>query len=113
MALSCGIDLVLELPGAFSCASAEYFASAAVRILDSLGLVDYISFGSETGSLDAMQKAADFLADENPTFREALRRNLDKGLSFPAARQAALRTSLDDRTFEVVSSPITFLASNT
>ncbi|NLW02969.1 MAG: nucleotidyltransferase [Clostridiaceae bacterium] len=105
MALSCGIDLVLELPGAFSCASAEYFASAAVRILDSLGLVDYISFGSETGSLDAMQKAADFLADENPTFREALRRNLDKGLSFPAARQAALRTSLDDRTFEVVSSP--------
>lgn len=52
MALSSGIDLVLELPGAFSCASAEYFASAAIRLLDSLGVVDYISFGSEAGYLD-------------------------------------------------------------
>ncbi|HOQ76164.1 MAG TPA: nucleotidyltransferase [Thermoclostridium sp.] len=105
MALSSGIDLVLELPGAFSCASAEYFASAAIRILDSLGVVDYVSFGSETGSLDSIRKAADFLADENQAFREALKSNLDKGLSFPAARQAALRACLDDQTFEVVSSP--------
>ena len=105
MALSCGIDLVLELPGAFSCASAEYFASAAVRILDSLGVVDYISFGSEAGSLDSLRKAADFLTDESLAFREALKRNLDAGLSFPAARQAALRASLDDQTYNVVSSP--------
>lgn len=105
MALSSGIDLVIELPGAFSCASAEYFASAAVRLLDSLGLVDYISFGSEAGSLDSLQKAADLLVDEDPAFRTILKKSLDDGLSFPAARQAALRARLDDRTFQAVSSP--------
>lgn len=105
MALGCGMDLVIELPGAFSCASAEYFASAAVRLLDSLGLVDYLSFGSEAGSLDSLQRAADFLAEEPPAFKAALRKNLDDGLSFPAARQAALMACLDDQTFQAVSSP--------
>jgi len=110
MALLNGIDLVIELPGAFSCASAEYFASAAVRLLDSLGVVDCISFGSEAGSLDLLQKAANFLADESPEFKEALRKNLGDGLSFPAARQAALRSCLDDQTFQVASSPNNILA---
>lgn len=110
MALNCGIDLVIELPGAFSCASAEYFASAAVRLLHSFGVVDCISFGSEAGVLDRLQKAAHFLADESPAFKEALRKNLDDGLSFPAARQAALRACLDDQTFQMVSSPNNILA---
>jgi Protein of unknown function (DUF795). len=105
MALECGIDLVIELPCPFSCASAEYFASAAVRLLDSLGVVDYISFGSESGTLESLSRAADFLAEETPEFREALRKRLDSGMSFPAARQAALRDFLDDRTCEAVSSP--------
>ena len=105
MALSSGIDLVLELPGAFSCASAEYFASAAIRLLDSLGVVDYISFGSEAGYLDSLQKAANLLVDENHAFKEALKNNLDKGFSFPAARQAALRACLDDETYKAVSTP--------
>lgn len=110
MALNSGIDLVIELPGAFSCASAEYFASAAVLLLENLGVVDYISFGSESGSLEHLRKAADFLADESPDFRKALKRNLDSGMSFPAARQEALRAYLDDRTCEMISSPNNILA---
>ncbi|MEC9488978.1 MAG: nucleotidyltransferase family protein, partial [Halanaerobium sp.] len=37
MAISCGADLVIELPFAFSCRSAEYFAKGAIQLLDSLG----------------------------------------------------------------------------
>ena len=46
-ALSCGCDLVLELPCIYSTSSAEFFASGAVLLLDSLGICDFLSFGSE------------------------------------------------------------------
>ena len=60
-----GVNLVLELPFPFSMSSAEYFARAAVHILTEIGCVDYISFGSESGSLDALKKTAELmLTDE-------------------------------------------------
>lgn len=49
MALAGGADLVLELPLPWSLASAEGFAYGAVSILDALGCVEVISFGSECG----------------------------------------------------------------
>lgn len=105
MALMNGIDLVIELPAVFSCGSAEYFASAAVKLLDSLGTVDFISFGSEAGNLEKLMKAADLLAYETPDFKKALKDSLSRGLSFPQARQEALRNCLDDDAFKSVSSP--------
>ena len=51
MALEAGADLVLLLPVAYSCASAEYFAIGAVSLLDKLGIVNSICFGSESGNL--------------------------------------------------------------
>lgn len=89
MALRCGADLVLELPAAFSCSSAESFASGAVATLDATGIVDVLSFGSEAGSLASLKAVADVLADEPEDFRTWLRAFLDTGMSFPAARQAA------------------------
>ena len=53
-----GADLVLELPFPFSMSSAEYFARSAIHILDRLGCVDYVSFGSESGSLDELTRTA-------------------------------------------------------
>ena len=47
MALANGIDLVLELPVAFACASAPRFAAGAVALLHKLGVVDCLAFGSE------------------------------------------------------------------
>ena len=91
MALSLGADLVIELPCAFSCASAEYFASAAVKILDSLNCVDYLCFGSEEGSLESIERTAGLLAFESDDFKRELKRALDQGLSFAAARQKALK----------------------
>ena len=49
MALKAGIDLVIELPTVYATSSAENFAEGAIKILNSLGIVDYVSFGSEIG----------------------------------------------------------------
>ncbi len=93
MALSCGADLVLELPVRYACASAEYFASGAAAILDRLGCVDALCFGSECGSAESLMQAAAALEqfENTPKFRETLKEQLKKGLSFPAARSAALQ----------------------
>lgn len=58
-ALRCGTDLVLELPYPWSGSSAEYFARGSVDILNSLGGVDYLCFGSESGDIDMLIRTAD------------------------------------------------------
>jgi len=85
-----GVDLVLELPFAYACNSAGYFATGAVNILDGLGCVTHLSFGSESGEVQPLLDLAKFLAKEPKDYKEALKRNLDKGISFPKAREAAL-----------------------
>lgn len=57
MALSCGADVVLELPYPYSAASAAYFAGAGVAILDALG-VDELCFGSECADLALLDRTA-------------------------------------------------------
>ena len=83
-----GADLVLELPVTAALSSAESFASEGVRLLS--GFCDCLCFGSETGSKDALMTTAQTLL--SLAFPEALAAQLQKGVSFPAARQAALET---------------------
>ncbi len=107
MALSCGADLVLELPACYSISSAEYFASGAVALLDKLGVVDYLCFGSECGNLSILQKIADILAEEPQAYRKALQENLRQGHAYPNARTWALisyNASLSDYK-DVLSTP--------
>ena len=59
IAVESGINLVVELPFPFSSASAEYFAKAGVSIANSIGVVDIISFGSESGDVDELCNAAE------------------------------------------------------
>lgn len=92
MALKCGAGAVFELPVCYSTGSAEFFAMGAVSFLDSLGIVDSLCFGSESGDLAGLQNTADILYEEPEAFRNLLQENLKKGISFPAARQEALST---------------------
>lgn len=87
-ALLCGADLVIELPAPYACASAERFAMGGISILDRLGCVDAVSFGSEAGDLEQLERCAqDCLAvDSSPQMRELLK----QGCSYPRARQRAL-----------------------
>ncbi len=55
-AVQCGADLVLELPVPWAVAPAGRFAAGAVNIFDALGCVDMLSFGSECGDTNRLQK---------------------------------------------------------
>lgn len=90
MALSAGVDLVLELPAAFSTASAMEFASYGISLFTALGAVDSVVFGSECGSLAPLQAAAELLSEETPEFRSALQQYIKSGMTYPQARAAAL-----------------------
>ncbi len=107
IALKNGIDLVLELPLLYSISSAENFAEGAIKLLDSLQVVDYISFGSESGNISILNTIADILYKEPKDYKNILSHELSKGLSFPKARENALLMYLKDirRFSTVLSSP--------
>lgn len=88
MALAGGADLVLELPVPWSLASAEGFAFGAVSLLDALGCVDLLSFGSGCGDLARLEAAVEAL--EDPRFPKLLAYHLEGGIPFPEARQRAV-----------------------
>lgn len=90
MALLGGADLVLELPAPFAVGSAEDFASGAVSLLNQLGAVRYLSFGSECGQLSDLAQIAHILANEPPLFQNVLKEQLRLGRTYPQARSAAL-----------------------
>lgn len=85
-AVACGADLVLELPIHYALSSAEGFASGGVEILSKI--CDSICFGAETADTALLTDTTKMLL--SPIFSGKLRTHLDAGLSFPAARSAAL-----------------------
>lgn len=86
-AILAGADLVLELPVTACLSSAEGFAREGVRILG--GFCQRLCFGAESADKESLFTTARLLL--SPEFPDALHKELDKGLSFPAARQAALQ----------------------
>jgi len=95
-ALASGAALVIELPVCYAAGSAEYFASGAVALLDALGCVDSICFGSECGDYELLSEIARIIADEPPLYKDALKTFLKEGQPFPAARQKALEGYFKD-----------------
>ena len=90
IALSCGADLVLELPAYYSASSAEYFATGGVTLLDKLGVVTHLCFGSECGDIDILKKIAEVFLEEPETYKKALQSFLREGQTYPSARTWAL-----------------------
>lgn len=90
MALLSGIDLVIELPVIYAVSSAEFFAFGAVSLLNALGGVTNISFGSELGEIEPLISIAKILNSEPFEFREELINNINQGMSYPTARSKAL-----------------------
>ena len=93
-ALSCGVDLVLELPSPWSCATAERFAQGGAALLAATGVVTHLVFGSECGDLDALWSAAQCLDGEE--YPAVLRSLLATGMTFAAARQEAVARLAED-----------------
>ena len=96
MALNNGIDLVLELPVCYSTASAEYFSHGAVDLLNKLGVVDAICFGSECGDLELIKEAANYLIQAPASFHTTLQEALKEGMTYPAARTKAYLDTMQE-----------------
>lgn len=107
-ALENGVDLVLELPARYSLTSAAGFARGAVGIANALGCVDMLSFGSESGDIDALKEASG--AIEYTVHSEEFDTLIKRGLSYPAALQKALLNFYTDDVAELISSPNNTLA---
>lgn len=88
-ALLAGVDLVLELPVAYSTQPAEWFAYGAISVLESTGVVDAVCFGSESGDAGPLIELASAVRDEPERFQAALQEELKRGLPYPAAYSAA------------------------
>lgn len=94
MALRGGADLVLELPTPWSISSAERFASGAISLLCSLGVVNMLSFGCEEKSLYTLQKIAEIVS--HPSFYPRVKEQMKTGESFATAREHVLAQSAPD-----------------
>ena len=100
-----GADLVIELPAAYSSASAEFFGTNAVKILNALGIIDYLSFGTENADTDTLIKIAKFLAAEPLELSAAIKRNISDGLSYPTARSRAVGEILGKEYEDILNTP--------
>lgn len=89
LALLNGVDLVVELPVIYALNSAEKFAEGGVRLIDKMGIVDCLCFGSELGKIDEFYYAAEILNNEPQEVSEKINKFLDMGMSFPSAREKA------------------------
>ena len=109
-AIENGFDVVIELPAIYATSSSEYFAFGAVNILHSLGCVDYLCFGSETGNTDSLISIAKKLLDNNDKMWELITQELRSGISFAVAREKAISTFLTEDEVKISNSSNNILA---
>lgn len=105
MAIRNGVDLVLELPMVYSLSSAEHFAFGSVSLLNSLGIIDHLYFGSEEGNIDLLESIANTLVAEPEPYQSSLKHYLNTGLPFHSSRANALNDYLSsDDILDILSS---------
>ena len=102
-ALENGADLVLELPTRFSLSAAEGFARGAVSIIEALGCVDILSFGSECGDVAALKEAAG--ASEYAIHTDEFKEKMRRGASFPAALADTVKNYYTPDVYDILSAP--------
>ena len=107
-ALKNGADIVAELPCVFASSGAEFFASAAIKMFNDSGICSHISFGAETDDIEKLKKNAAFLENEDPYFKKLISENMAKGMSFPSAREIAMKEILGEEP--LISTPNNILA---
>ena len=106
-ALLNGADLVIELPVCYALNSAERFAYGGVNLLNSLGIVDNICFGSECGDIELLKKSAYLLDNEPSEVSDKIKKLLDKGQNYPSAREKAFANHIPPA---ILSEPNNILA---
>lgn len=102
MAIKGGASLVLELPTVFAVRSAEDFATGAVRLFGSLGIVNHLCFGAENANISLLTKIAN--AFHNEIVLSEFHLNIKQGLPYALALSKAINNVLEiDKS--ILSSP--------
>lgn len=110
-AVFAGADMVIELPTVFATGNAEVFAKGAINIINSLGVVDSICFGVESGTKEEYIALAHALNDESKEYKRALKEQLDNGISLAKAKFEALKQlGKTEYNPQLISSPNNILA---
>jgi len=89
VALENGIDLVVELPYAYTVQSADIFAKYSVAILNELK-IDTLIFGTETDNINDLELCAKTQIN-NPNYDNLVKKYIDKGYNYPTALNKALK----------------------
>ncbi|MBQ8687360.1 MAG: nucleotidyltransferase family protein [Ruminococcus sp.] len=110
LALRAGADLVIELPVIWSLSPADQFAAGGVALLDSLQVVDEISFGCECPDLDVLQTAAEVCRACQTEYADTLRYFTRQGNSYPAVLQELVTQIAGPEVASVLSEPNNTLA---
>ena len=108
VAVENGVDLVIELPSAYALSCAENFALGAVKLINSIGCVDFLSFGSEVGKLNPLIEASKLT--ETDDVKRLIRLKLEDGVSFPKARTDALKEVYSNEISKIFEKPNNLLA---
>ncbi len=105
-----GVNLVLEIPFPFSASSAEFYARAGVSIANSIGVVDYLSFGSEIGDIDQLTKIADNMMSERYLKKLSDMQKADSQTGYAKLCEQAYAELYGDDDRDVLSMPNNILA---
>lgn len=100
-ALENGADLVIEMPPEQALLSAEGFATSAVKLAESLGIIDEIAFGAENADTAELKKIAELLKD--PKVQGEISREMKSGISYPAARNKIIKSSLLEKPNNILA----------
>ncbi len=108
IAVKNGVDLVIEMPVQYSLANAELFARCGTMMMGALRCVEGISFGSECGSIEELQKCAD--ATREAATPENLKPLMEQGMSYPEAVQQLVSLKYGPMVGDILNSPNNILA---
>ena len=110
IAIENGFDAVIELPTIFATSSAEFFASGAINILNGLGCIDYLCFGSETGNISTITDIAKKIIKNNDNIWDNITESMKEGISFAKAREYAISKYLSKDEIAISCLPNNILA---
>lgn len=111
MAIENGADIVVQIPTAYACASAEIFALAGVKIANSFENITHLAFGVETKKPEILIELANFFLNEPKQFKTAIKKHLNEGNSLVVSRQKAIEdmVNTDKAIFSEITEAVNIL----
>ena len=110
LAIQNGADIVIELPTIYANSSAQFFSSSAINILNSLKIIDYITFGNENTNISELKHIANTIIKNEDAIWQDIKVHLKNGDGFAKARQNALTNFLEENYIDILSKPNNILA---